>query len=167
MALIVAGLAAGCGGGTESDGGIIATAPTVTTGASGTATMCLTGDGVNDACACDGDAQRYCSGFYGADWQSYARANGYTTASWKYGLIDCLGKNNVSAACTASLDRREVLNEKMMSACGRYCRGIEPKPGEEPCVDHLKSIYSSLDNACRSALDAHEAAKAVKGSGPF
>lgn len=98
-----------------------------------------------------------------ADWQSYARANGYTTASWKYGLLDCLGKHNVSAACTASLDRREVLNAQMMAACGTSCRGTSPQPGAEPCVDHLKSIYDTLGNACREALDAHEAAKAVDG----
>lgn len=110
---------------------------------------------------------RDCAGFYSADWRSYARANGYTTASWKYGLLDCLGKNPISTACTASLGRREVLNTQMMSACALYCRGTQPKPGAEPCVDHLKSIDDALHKACRIALDAHEAAKPLSGNGPF
>jgi hypothetical protein len=55
----------------------------------------------------------------------------------------------------------------MMSACATYCRGTSPKPGAEPCVDHLKDIYNSLDDACRSALDAHEAAKPLNQRGPF
>ena len=140
----------------------IASTPTTTANAT-----CATGDGVNDACACDADARLYCAGFYGADWESFARTNGYTTASWKYGLIDCLGKNPVAAACTTSLARRETLNAQMMSACGSYCRGTTPQPGAEPCVDHLKSIYGSLDLTCRAALDAHEAAKALQGRGPL
>jgi hypothetical protein len=133
-----------------------AAVPVETTG------TCATGDGINDACSCDADAQTYCAGFYSADWQTFAKANGYTTASWKYGLIDCLGKNPVVAACTASLARREVLNEQMMAACQSYCRGTTPQPGAEPCVDHLKSIYSSLSVMCRTALDAHEAAKSIE-----
>jgi hypothetical protein len=128
---------------------------------------CATGDGVNDACACDADARTSCSGFYGADWQSFATAHSYTTSSWKYGLVDCLGKNDISSACQASLGRRETLNARMMSACVTYCKGTTPKPGAEPCVDRLKSIYGALDNACRIALDAHEAAKALNTRGPF
>ena len=141
--------------------------PTTTTTPSFGRTSCATADGVNDACACDTDCQLYCSGFYTGDWESWARARGYTTASWKLGLVDCLGQHTVSSACRASLDRRETLNARMMSACQTYCRGTTPKPGEEPCVDHLKSIYQSLDNACRSALDAHEGAKALQGQGPL
>ena len=161
-ALLAAGLAA-CNG-TAPDTTSTPTSPTSTTPTTtGGGATCATGDGVNDAGACNADAQLYCAGFYGADWQSYASANGYTTASWKYGLLDCLGKHNVSAACTASLDRREVLNAQMMAACGTSCRGTSPQPGAEPCVDHLKSIYDTLGNACREALDAHEAAKAVDG----
>jgi hypothetical protein len=124
---------------------------------------CATGDGVNDAGACNADAQAFCGGLYGANWQAYAREHGYTTASWKYSLLDCLGRHDVSAACTSSLDRREVLNEQMMTACVSYCRGTRPQPGAEPCVDHLKSIYDSLDASCRMALDAHEGAKAIDG----
>ena len=134
------------------------TASTTTTTTSAPA-ACATGDGVNDACACDGDSRLYCAGFYSDDWQAFARANGYTTASWKYGLLDCLGKNPVSNSCTTSLARREVLNAQMMSSCAAYCRGTSPKPGAEPCVDQLKSMYDALDTACRTALDAHEAAK--------
>ena len=130
------------------------------------ASTCATGDGVNDACSCDADARTHCSGFYSADWQSYARANGYTTSSWKYGLLDCLGAHTVAAACAASLDRREALNAQMMSACARYCRGTTPRPGAEPCVDQLKSLYDTLDVACRLALDAHEAAKAIAAPRP-
>lgn len=167
-------LAAACGGSSSpatvaSPSPTTATTATASTGATTTVgtTSCATGDGVNDACACDTDAHTYCSGFYGDDWQSYAEAHGYTTASWKYGLIDCLGKNPVSSACQASLDRRETLNEQMMAACATYCRGTTPQPGEEPCVDHLKSVYDTLDPSCRSALDAHEAAKALQGDGPL
>ena len=151
-----------------------ATTVTETTAASGTKTTsasgaaaCATGDGVNDACACDGDSHLYCAGFYSADWQAFARANGYTTASWKYGLLDCLGKNPISTSCTTSLNRREVLNAQMMSSCASYCRGTSPRPGAEPCVDHLKSICDALDNACRAALDAHEAAKPLSSGAPF
>lgn len=145
----------------------LATVPASTvpasTSAPTTGGTCATGDGVNDAGACNADTQVYCDGFFGADWQSYARANGYTTASWKYGLLDCLGKHDVSAACTSSLGRREVLNAQMMLACATYCRGTSPQPGAEPCVDQLKSIYASLDTACRTALDSHEAAKPLDG----
>jgi len=140
--------------------------PTVTTTAAQTdASFCATADGVNDAGACNADAEAFCAGFYGADWQSFARTNGYTTSSWKYGLVDCLNKHTVSAACRSSLDRREVLNTRMMSACQAYCRGTTPQPGSEPCVDQLKSLYASLDTACRVALDAHEAAKPLDGQG--
>lgn len=150
---------------TDDTSAVVATmtAATATAGAG----TCATGDGVNDACACDADARKYCSGFYGADWQSYATANGYTTASWKLGLLDCLGTQDVSTACQTSCDRREALNAQMMSACASYCRGTTPKPGSEPCVDHLKEIYATLDTACRSALDAHEAAKAMNQRSPF
>ena len=177
LALITAVFASACNGATSPTAPTTtvaqsATTTTMTTGTptsatGGTAAACATGDGVTDACACDGDSQLYCSGFYSADWQAYARAHGYTTASWKYGLLDCLDKNPISIACSVSLDRREVLNAQMMSSCARYCRGTQPRPGAEPCVDHLKSIYDTLDNACRTALDAHEAAKPLTGNGPF
>ena len=137
---------------------------TSTTPTTTSAGYCPTFDGVNDAGACNADSQTYCSGFYSDDWESYARQYGYTTSSWKYGLIDCLGKHTVSASCKASLDRREVLNAAMVSACQSYCRGTTPQPGSEPCVDKLKSVYSSLDAVCKAALDAHEAAKAVDGT---
>lgn len=178
--LVAGSLAIACGGSapttpTATDSASSTSSNTSGTNTSGTNTSgtntgggtCATGDGVNDACSCDADAQRFCAGFYTSDWVSYARANGYTTSSWKYGLIDCLGKSNASAACRASLARRETLNEQMMAACGSYCRGIAPQPGSEPCVDHLKAIYDSLSNSCRSALDAHEGAKAVNGKGPL
>ena len=164
-ALVAAGLAVACQGTTVPSAvtpGSITSSPATNDASTG-----ATGDGVNDAGACDADAHAFCAGFYTADWQSYAHANGYTTSSWKYGLLDCLGKHNVSAACHASLDRREVLNAQMMQACATYCRGTTPQPGAEPCVDDLKSIYGSLDRTCRAALDAHEAAKAIKGNGPM
>ena len=169
VVLVAGGLAVACNEMTQPTASTTVST-TTTAPTSGTSTgggACATGDGVNDACSCDADAQAFCSGFYSAEWQSYASANGYTTSSWKYGFIDCLGKNDVSSACTASLARRETLNEQMMAACGRYCRGTTPQPGSEPCVDHLKSIYSSLDNACRVALDAHEGAKALTPRGPL
>jgi hypothetical protein len=172
VALLTAGLAVACNDTTlpTAPTTAAATSSTTTTTTTSTATngaACATGDGVNDACSCDGDTQLYCAGFYSADWQSYARANGYTTSSWKYGLLDCLGKHTVSTACTASLSRREALNAQMMASCATYCRGTSPQPGSEPCVDKLKSIYTTLDNACRSALDAHEAAKPLNSGGPF
>lgn len=124
-----------------------------------------TGDGNDDFGACDADAQTYCSGFYSGDWQTYAADNGYTTASWKYGLLDCLAahRDQTSQACDDSLDRRQVLNDEMNAACRTdrrtYCPGIEPKPGSEPEVDCLKEHYDQLSDACVEALDAHEAAK--------
>jgi len=39
--------------------------------------------------------------------------------------------------------------------------GTAPQPGAEPCVDQLKSIYASLDSACRIALDLHSSAASV------
>lgn len=161
-AFVAAGLAVACTAVTQPTANTTSSTTTTTSNAS----TCATGDGVNDARACDADAHGYCAGFYGADWQAYARANGYTTASWKYGLLDCLGNHDVSAACQTSLDRREVLNTQMMNACAAYCRGTAPQPGAEPCVDRLKSIYDSLDKACRAALDAHEAAKPLEEHGP-
>jgi hypothetical protein len=168
-AFVAAGLAAACTTVTQPTASM--TQPTASTTIStitttSNASTCATADGVNDACACDADAHSYCAGFYGANWQAYARANGYTTASWKYGLLDCLGKHDVSPACQTSLARREALNTQMMNACGAYCRGTAPQPGAEPCVDRLKSIYDSLDTACRTALDAHEAAKPLEGHVP-
>ena len=175
--LVAAGLAVACNGTplgtpvspTPTD---LATSAATTSSAATSAVAvngatCATGDGVNDAGACNADAQTSCAGFYSSDWQSYARANGYTTASWKYGLLDCLGSHDVAAACTNSLDRREVLNAQMMAACATYCRGTSPRPGAEPCVDRLKSTYASLDSACRTALDSHEAAKPVDGRCSF
>ena len=168
-AFVAAGFAAACTVATQPTANT--TNPTITTtnsNASTTASQastCATGDGVNDACACDADAHAYCAGFYGAEWQAYARANGYTTVSWKYGLLACLGKHAISAACHTSLDRRAMLNAQMMNACAADCRGTSPQPGAEPCVDHLKSIYDSLGKTCRAALDAHEAAKRLERSG--
>jgi hypothetical protein len=169
VALVAAGLAVACNEMTQPTANTTSSTPSTTTpsGTAGGGATCATGDGVNDACSCDADAQRYCAGFYAADWESYARTNGFTTASWKYGLLDCLGKHETSASCKASLARRETLNAQMMAACGRYCRGTTPQPGAEPCVDQLKSIYSTLDNACRIALDAHEAAKPLNEKGPL
>jgi hypothetical protein len=164
VAVVTAALAVACQSTTLPTA---VTSSTATSTTIGEASTCPTADGVNDACACDADAHACCAGFYNADWQSYARANGYTTASWKYGLLDCLGKHNVSMACQRSLDRREALNAQMMQACATYCKGTAPQPGAEPCVDRLKSIYDSLDKACRAALDAHEAAKALDGRGPL
>src|SRR5262245_29358404 len=127
-ALVAACLAVACNGAlapTAStpavDTSVAATATTAgTAGARTDASSCATGDGVNDACACDADAHLSCDGLYGTDWESYARSHGYTTASWKYSLLDCLGKHTVSASCAASLDRRAALNEQMMASCERY-----------------------------------------------
>jgi hypothetical protein len=170
VALVLAACVAGCSGTPlpTTASAVPSTASLTTTEASVVAgATCATGDGVNDACSCEADTRKSCSGFYAADWQSYASACGYTTSSWKYGLIDCLGQHDVSVACQTSLDRREALNAQMMSACVTYCRGTTPKPGAEPCVDRLKAIYASLNGACRTALDAHEAAKALDTRSPF
>ncbi len=122
-------------------------------------------DGFDDFGACDEDAHEYCSGFYGGDWASWADEYGYISASWKLGLVDCLGdhQDDVSDECNASLDRRQVLNDEMNEACaidrGKYCAGVKPSPGSEPQVDCLKEHYGELSAACVEALDAHEAAK--------
>lgn len=124
-----------------------------------------TGDNINDFGACSEDAQTYCSGLYTGDWSDWALEHGYTNASWKYALVDCLGQNrNVTTqACDDSLDRRQVLNEEMVAACAddqrTYCSGVEPDPGSEPLVDCLKANRDSLSETCREALDAHENAK--------
>src|SRR5712691_10715402 len=164
-ALVAAGLAGACTAVTQPTATptISTTTAISTSKTTSNASTCATADGVNDACACDADAHSSCAGFYGADWHAYARANGYTTASWKYGLLDCLGKHTVSWTCETSLARREALNTQMMNACATYCRGTAPQPGAEPCVDRLKSIYDSLDDTCRVALDAHDAAKPLDG----
>lgn len=125
----------------------------------------ITTDNINDFGSCDDDARNYCSGFYLADWESYASENGYTTASWKYGLLDCLAahRDQTSQACDDSLDRRQALNDAMNSACqidrAEYCAGVTPSPGSEPQVDCLKDHYEELSADCAEALDAHEAAK--------
>lgn len=124
-----------------------------------------TGDGTNDFGACNADAQTYCSGFYTNDWKTFAAEEGYTSASWKLGLVDCLGahRTQTSQACNDSLDRRQALNDDLNTTCATdrraYCAGVEPKPGSEPQVDCLKEHYTQLSSACASALDAHEAAK--------
>jgi hypothetical protein len=130
-----------------------------------TSTGSTTADGVDDFGACDSEAQTYCSGFYGDDWQTFATENGYTSASWKLGLVDCLGQHEdeLSQACSDSLDRRQDLNDAMNTACqsdrAMYCKGVEPSPGSEPQVDCLKEHYDELSAECATALDAHEAAK--------
>lgn len=132
---------------------------------SGDTTGSSTGDGVDDFGACNTDTQEYCSGFYGSDWASWAEEHGYTSASWKLGLVDCLGdhQDDISDACSASLDRRQVLNDTLNTVCAsdrvQYCAGVRPSPGSEPQVDCLKEHYRELSSACTEALDAHEAAK--------
>lgn len=127
-----------------------------------------TGDGVDDFGACNEDAKIYCSGLYTNDWISWAEENGYSSASWKLSLVDCLGQNRdyTSEACDASLDRRAELNENLNEACAvdraMYCQGVEPIPGSEPMVDCLKAAdeEGKLTPACQEALYAHEDAKA-------
>lgn len=115
--------------------------------------------------SCDADAQTYCSGFSTADWESYAEMYGYTSASWKLGLVDCLNANRdkTSSACDESLDRRQGLNVDVNTACKTdrvtYCPGVVPSPGSEPQVDCLMEHYDDVSDECSSALDAHEAAK--------
>lgn len=131
----------------------------------GTSSTTATGDGIDDFGACKEDARNYCSGFYSDDWQGFADENGYVSASWKLGLVDCLEQNRdlTSEACHDSLDRRATLNEELKAACGvdrgKYCQGVEPIPGSEPMVDCLKANYEMLTEACAVALDAHEASK--------
>lgn len=115
--------------------------------------------------SCKEDVAAYCSGFNTGDWQTFATANGYVAASWKLGLVDCLGKNRdkTSQACDDSLDERQGLNDDVNTLCaadrGQYCQGVKPKPGSEPQVDCLKEHYDQLTAECSAALDAHEAAK--------
>lgn len=115
--------------------------------------------------SCDADAQTYCSGFSTGDWESYAEMYGYTSASWKLGLVDCLNANrdNTSSACDESLDRRQELNVDVNTACKTdrmtYCSGVVPSPGSEPQVDCLMEHYDDVSAECSAALDAHEAAK--------
>lgn len=129
----------------------------------GTSSGSTTGN--EDFGACTEDAKVYCSGFYGSDWETWATANGYTTASWKLGLVDCLEQNRdkTSEACHDSMDRRAGLNDDVNTLCAadraQYCPGVEPKPGSEPQVDCLKENYASLSAECAAAVDAHEAAK--------
>jgi hypothetical protein len=124
-----------------------------------------TGDGMDDFGACEEDAHLYCAGFYSAEWADWAEENGYTSASWKLGLVDCLGQNReqLISACINSLDRRSDLNEDVNTLCATdrnlYCQGVEPKPGSEPQIDCLKEHYEELSETCTEALDAHEAAK--------
>ncbi|MEK7146198.1 MAG: hypothetical protein AAB802_03360 [Patescibacteria group bacterium] len=126
-----------------------------------------TEDGFDDFGACDEEAHTYCAGFYSDNWTEFAEENGYTTASWKYSLLDCLEdhRDESSQACDDSLDRREELNEAMNTACaedrGIYCRGVVPIPGSEPQVDCLLENYEKLSIECTDALDAHEAAKPI------
>jgi hypothetical protein len=138
---------------------------TVSSGAGGGGQTCQTGDGVNDACSCNDDAKKYCSGLYSNDWKTWATSKGYTTSSWKYSLLDCLKKNPVSSACTASLKRREDLNAALNTACqadrSKYCKGVEPTPGSEPEVDCLWKYESQLSTACYTALMNHDCAKEI------
>lgn len=136
-----------------------------------TSSTTATGDGFDDFGSCDEDARNYCSGFYSDDWQSFATENGYTSASWKLGLVDCLEQNQdlTSQACDDSLDRRAALNEDLIAACeedrAMYCKGVKPVPGSEPMVDCLKTNYENLSETCVEALDAHEAAKPTDTAG--
>ena len=126
-----------------------------------------TGDNVDDFGACNSDLHTYCSGIYDSNWQDWASENGYTTASWKYAVVDCLGahRDQTSQACNDSLDRRQSLNEAMTTECKsdllKYCQGVEPRPGAEPEVDCLEENYDQLSSSCAEALDAHEAAKSI------
>lgn len=118
-----------------------------------------TADGVNDAGACDSDAQRLCP----TEW-----GGGSVQASWKLDLVECLYEDHLdqlSAACRASLERRQALNAALNSACaadrGRFCVGVHPAPGSEPGVDCLRDHRAELEAACAAALAAHEGAKPV------
>lgn len=130
-------------------GGILAVAVPVPT------VDVTTADGIDDAHACDADAQRLCP-------DQWTGTN--VQASWKLDLVACLtASEDISVACRASLDRRQALNEKLVAACstdrGEHCAGVEPAPGGEPMVDCLVAHAAELDAACREALLAHEAAK--------
>lgn len=125
-----------------------------------------TADGVNDFNACEADIDLYCSGFGGGNWEEFAEENGYTTASWKLGLVDCLSKNPVSQTCEDSQNRREALNEDVITYCaadrGKFCQGVEPIPGQEPMVDCLMEHHDELEPECVAAVDAHEDAKSIE-----
>lgn len=120
-----------------------------------------TGEVVDDCGACDDDAHNYCSGMYSEDWESWAIANGYTTASWKYGILDCLRDHEISQACQDSIDRRQVINDAVNRYCKYdrqyYCEGIEPLPGSVQAeITCLLEHYDELDLDCAQALDDHQ-----------
>lgn len=136
------------------------------TDVSGSSSTSSTTSSNDDFGACKSDVALLCSGFNTGDWQTWATTNGYTTASWKLGLVDCLGENRdkTSQTCDDSLDRRAALNEDLNTACatdrGLYCKGVVPVPGSEPQVDCLKQNYCKVQNTCAVAVDLHEKAKA-------
>lgn len=105
--------------------------------------------GNEDFGSCDEDIQLYCKGVKG-----------------KLNLVSCLlddHKNEISATCLASLERRQQLNEDLVEACKNdqreFCAGVKPAPGEEPLVDCLEEHKPELSPACLEAFEAHDAAK--------
>ncbi len=128
----------------------------------------LTADGVNDFNACAEDIESYCSELRSQNWEEAAIAAGYTTASWKYALMDCFESHYalLDPSCVESLERRQALNEAVNTNCaadrGTYCRGVEPEPGSEPQIDCLMEHIDQVVPACAEALFDHEAAQALQ-----
>ena len=124
----------------------------------------MVGESTTTDGSCNYDAHTNCPWLYSSDWEAGAIENGYTIASWKYSLLDCLRDHEVSEACEDSLDQHQAINDALFDACradrAKYCRGIHPIPGKvQPEIDCLEENYPDLSPECAAALDAHEATK--------
>ncbi len=128
----------------------------------------ITADGVNDFNACSDDIDLYCSEFFSQNWAELAAEEGYVTASWKLGLVDCLEQHRdvTTQACDDARDRRSELNENVNTICaedrGTYCRGVEPEPGSEPQIDCLMEHIEEVTPACADALFDHQNAQLLE-----
>lgn len=86
-------------------------------------------------------------------------------ARTKVEIVRCLDEHRaqITEACRESQDYYQQLNRNVLKNCafekGKFCRGVQPKRGEEPLMNCLWSHEPELSPACHSALQAHENAK--------
>ena len=134
-----------------------------------------------DAGACNEDGQELCPMFFrpgveglapDTDWAAQATAAGYTTASPKLGLLDCLNQQRaeLSVECIESLDCRVDLGAAFEAACkytrarGGVCDGIRQSPGSAPFPDCIEAHLDEVTAECQEAWQNHHDARPTSRS---
>ena len=125
-----------------------------------------------DPRACDADFARLCAGCV---------TKMDKVESVKAARTDADPANDPSAACAASLDYGDALNQAVKDECAPYwsvCRGVKPNPTSgtsegantaEPCYDALRAAVGTAipaGSSCDLALAAHTARQEEVTSAP-